>query len=376
VNSPLLLQEDLMSKTIAILTGGGDCPGLNAVIRGVVRSAVMHRGWRVLGIEDGFDGLIDNRYRELTPADIRGILPRGGTILGTSNRGNPLQYPVRTGDRVELVDVTPKIRENFQRLGVDALVAVGGDGTMKICRHLSSLGMKVVGVPKTIDNDLRGTDVTFGYSTAVEIVTDALDRLHTTAESHQRVMVVEVMGRDAGWIALESGIAGSADVILLPEIPFSIEEVCAAISRRRERGPRFSIVVVSEGAFMAGGNKVVQRTAEENLGVERLGGIGRFVAEQIGNCLEMETRVVVLGHVQRGGSPCPFDRILGSRFGITAVEAIERGEFGKMVALRGRSVITVDIEEAIHSLNLVNPEGELVRSAEALGISFGRQILR
>jgi len=362
-----------MSKTIAILTGGGDCPGLNAVIRGVVRSAVLGRGWRVIGIEDGFDGLGgEPRWRELTLENVRGILPRGGTILGTSNRGNPLAYPVEIDGELRQVDVSAAVVANFRNLGADALIAVGGDGTLKIARALQDLGMPMVGVPKTIDNDLRGTDVTFGYNTAVGIVTEALDRLHTTAESHHRAMVVEVMGRDAGWIALESGLAGSADVILIPEIPFDMDAVCAALERRRQSGSRFSIVVVAEGAFPADGGKVVQKTAAENLGVERLGGIGDFVARSITACNGVETRVVVLGHVQRGGTPSPFDRILGSRFGVHAVELIEAGRFGRMVALRGRDVVDLEITAAVDSLNRIDPDGDLARAAESLGIMLGR----
>jgi len=362
-----------MSKTIAILTGGGDCPGLNAVIRGVVRSAVLEHNWRVIGIEDGFDGLVgEPRWRELTLESVRGILPRGGTILGTSNRGNPLAYPVENNGEVHLVDVSAEVVKNFQHLGAEALIAVGGDGTLKIARALQEKGIPMVGVPKTIDNDLRGTDVTFGYNTAVNIVTEALDRLHSTAESHHRVMVVEVMGRDAGWIALEAGLAGSADVILIPEIPFSLQAVCAAIQRRKERGSKFSIVVASEGAFPAGGDKVVKVSETENFGVERLGGIGAYVANEISEMMRIETRVVVLGHVQRGGTPSPFDRILGSRFGVKAVELIEQGQFGRMVSLQGRNVSSVDIVDAVDSLNRVEPNGDLVRSAEALGIMLGR----
>jgi 6-phosphofructokinase 1 len=362
-----------MSRTIAILTGGGDCPGLNAVIRGVVRAAVLQRGWTVLGIEDGFDGLVGPpRFRELTLESVRGILPRGGTILGTSNRGNPFAYPVRDGERVRLADVSAEVVAGFRQAGAEALVAVGGDGTLKIARRLNDLGVPMVGVPKTIDNDLRGTDVTFGYHTAVATVTEALDRLHTTAESHHRIMVVEVMGRDAGWIALESGIAGSADAILLPEIPFRFDRLCRAIEQRCARGSRFSIVVVAEGAFPAGGDRVVQVGAVENLGIDRLGGIGRYVAGELEKRLEMEARVVVLGHVQRGGSPTHTDRLLGSRFGVRAVELVEQGDYGKMVALRGREVVAVDIDEAVGALNLVDPEGELVRTAEALGIEVGR----
>lgn len=360
-------------KTIAILTGGGDCPGLNAVIRGVVRAAVLKRDWKVLGIADGFDGLVEGpRIIPLDMAAVKGILPRGGTILGTSNRGNPFAYPVREGGEVKLMDVSQRVVENFRQVGAEALIAVGGDGTLKIARQLNDRGMPMVGVPKTIDNDLRGTDVTFGYNTAVGVVTEALDRLHTTAESHNRVMVVEVMGRDAGWIALESGIAGSADVILIPEIPFDMEKVCRAILARKARGSRFSIVVVSEGAFPAGGGKIVQLTADQNLGVERLGGMGQWVATEIARRLGIETRTVVLGHVQRGGTPSPFDRILGSRFGTKAVELVEQGRFGEMVALRGREVRAVAIEEAVGELNRVDPQGELIRTAEDLGVMVGR----
>lgn len=364
-----------MSKTIGILTGGGDCPGLNAVIRGVVRAAILKRGWQVIGIEDGFDGLVGvPRTRPLTLDAVRGILPRGGTILGTSNRGNPFSYPLRGTDGVVLqTDVSQQVVANIRALGIDALVTVGGDGTLKIAQRLCDLGVPVVAVPKTIDNDLHATDVTFGYRTAVETVTEALDRLHSTAESHHRVIVVEVMGRDAGWIAIESGIAGSADVILIPEIPFRMEEVCAAIKKRCDDGSRFSIVVVAEGAFPAGAGKVVLASAEQNFGIERLGGIGRFVANQLEKCLsDMETRVVVLGHVQRGGSPCPFDRILGSRFGVRAVDLIANGEYASMVALRSRAIVAVPLSEAIGSLNTVDPHGELVATAEALGIYMGR----
>ncbi len=363
-----------MSKTIAILTGGGDCPGLNAVIRGVVRSAIKNHGWKVLGIKDGFDGLLeDNLVQELTLESVRGILQLGGTILGTSNRGNPLNYPVQENGKTVWKDVSAQVVENFKRMGADALVAVGGDGTLKIAMHLQSLGMNVVGIPKTIDNDLSATDVTFGYNTAVGIVTEALDRLHTTAESHQRVMVVEVMGRDAGWIALESGIAGGADVILLPEIPFDIKKVCESIKSRRTSGRKFSIVVVSEGAFPKDGGQVVQAVAGATAtGVQRLGGISYEVAEQLGNCLEMEVRTVVLGHLQRGGTPSHFDRILGSRFGVKAVDLIAEGKFGQMASLQGREVVSVSLEAAVGELNLVDPTSEMVKSAEKLGIMLGR----
>jgi 6-phosphofructokinase 1 len=362
-----------MSKTLAILTGGGDCPGLNAVLRGVVRAAILKHGWRVIGIEDGFDGLIEGpRWRELDLKGVRGILQRGGTILGTSNRGDPFAYPVKRNGTTVLEDVSEQVLRNFRAIGADVLIVVGGDGSLKIARRFGLLGIPVIGVPKTIDNDLRGTDLTFGFTTAVRTVTESLDRLHSTAESHNRVMVVEVMGRDAGWIALASGIAGSADVILIPEIPYQIDQVCSAIQTRSESGSRFSIVVVAEGAIPAGGDKTVQKTAKENLGVERLGGVAHQIAHQLETCLDMELRVVVLGHVQRGGTPAAYDRILSSRFGVKAVAMVAAGEFGKMTAIRGDKMISVDIDKAVGALNLVDPEGELVATAEALGIMVGR----
>ncbi|HKJ04436.1 MAG TPA: ATP-dependent 6-phosphofructokinase [Geopsychrobacteraceae bacterium] len=362
-----------MSKTIAILTGGGDCPGLNAVIRAVVRTAIRRYGWRVIGIEDGFEGLVGEvRWRELTLGSARGILQRGGTILGTSNRGNPFSFPVQRNGKTELVDISSEVLQNLHNIGADVLIAVGGDGTLKIAQGLSEAGLQVVGVPKTIDNDLRATDITFGYRTAVAIVTEALDRLHSTAESHHRAMIVEVMGRDAGWIALEAGIAGSADVILIPEIPYDVELLCRAVETRRTNGSKFSIIVVAEGAVSKQGGKVLQESAADNLGVERLGGVGHAVADQLGNCLDMETRVVILGHLQRGGSPTPYDRILASRFGVKAVELIADEKYGRMVALKGQNVSDVEIKSAIADLNTVDPHGELVNTAESLGISFGR----
>lgn len=362
-----------MIKKIGILTGGGDCPGLNAVIRGVVKSAIIRHNWEVVGIADGFDGLLNlEKCRQLTLESVRGILPRGGTILGTTNRGNPFSYPVEQDGKIVPVDLSDRVVENFRTLGLDALVAVGGEGSLKIAMELSRKGVPVVGVPKTIDNDLCGTDVTFGYNTALETATDALDKLHTTAESHHRVMILELMGRYAGWIALESGIAGGADVILIPEIPFDIGRVCTSIMNRSNRGSHFSIVVVAEGAFPAGGDRVVAKTADERYMIERLGGIGQYVAKQVEQCLEMDVRVTVLGHLQRGGSPTTFDRALGSRFGTKAVAMVAAGEFGQMACLRGRNIDTVSIEEATRDLNLVDPDGEIVHAAEDMGIMLGR----
>jgi ATP-dependent phosphofructokinase / diphosphate-dependent phosphofructokinase len=358
---------------IGILTGGGDCPGLNAVIRGVVKSAIIRHGWQVIGIEDGFDGLLElNKCRPLTLESVRGILPRGGTILGTTNRGNPFDYPVERDGKIVRVDISDRVVENIRTLGIEALIAVGGEGSLKIALELAKKGVPVVGVPKTIDNDLRETDFTFGYNTALETATDALDKLHTTAESHHRVMILEVMGRYAGWIALESGIAGGADVILIPEIPFHLERICSSIKKRSARGSRFSIVVVAEGAFPAGGDRVVAREAGERSSIERLGGIGQYVARQIEQCLEMDVRVTVLGHLQRGGSPTTFDRALASRFGTKAVQMVAAGEFGRMACLNGRRVISVTIEEAVRELKLVDPDGEIVHTAEDLGIMMGR----
>ena len=362
-----------MTKTIGILTGGGDCPGLNAVIRGVVKSAIIRHGWRVIGIEDGFDGLLSPaKCSPLTLESVRGILPRGGTILGTSNRGNPFSYPVEQNGAISHLDLSDKVVENIRSLGIEALVAVGGEGSLKIALELSKKGVPVVGVPKTIDNDLRETDFTFGYNTALETATDALDKLHTTAESHHRVMILEVMGRYAGWIALESGIAGGADVILIPEIPFHIDRICASVTRRSARGSRFSIIVVAEGAFPDGGSRVVAQKADECQAVERLGGIGQYVAQHVRKCLDMDVRVTVLGHLQRGGSPTTFDRALGSRFGTKAVQMVAAGEFGRMACLRGRTIVSVPLEDATRDLKLVDPEGEIVRTAEDLGIMLGR----
>lgn len=366
-------QKPLIIKRIAILTGGGDCPGLNAVIRGVARAATLEYGWEVYGIYDGFDGLLStNRFTRLSSWDVRGLQARGGTILGTSNRGNPLRYPVKKNGKVFYEDVTDDIVKNIHKMKIDVLIAVGGDGTMKIAEALFEKGVPVVGVPKTIDNDLESTDVTFGFNSAVTTATEAVDKLHTTAESHHRVLVLEVMGRDCGWIALEAGIAGGADVILIPEIPFDLSRVCDHIEERRRRGSRFSIVVVAEGAFPAGGEKIFEIAPGPNGQPGRLGGIGRWVAEKISLCTRLETRVAVLGHLQRGGSPTTFDRVLATRFGVEAVNLVARRKFGYMVCLRGRNIESTSIARATKKIKRVNPRGQLVRTAEALGIELGR----
>ena len=360
-------------KRIGVLTGGGDCPGLNAVIRAVVRTAIGNYGLAVVGIEDGYEGLIlPNKTRDLTLNDIRGILPRGGTILGTTNRANPFAWGVERNGRIKFEDVSATVISRVEALGLDALVVIGGDGSLRIAQKLSHMGIPLVGVPKTIDNDISATDVTFGFNTAMTTATEALDKLHTTAESHHRVIILELMGRYVGWIALEAGMAGGADVILIPEIPFDLGRVCEKIYTRKERGSRFSIVVVAEGAYPLGGQVVVKEAAVGAKYTERLGGVGEKVGDAIAKCTGMEVRVTVLGHIQRGGSPTCFDRNLGSRFGAAAVKALTEGEFGKMVCLRTPHIQLATLEEAVGVMKSVDPEGEMVKTAEALGITMGR----
>jgi phosphofructokinase-like protein len=354
-------------RAIGISTGGGDCPGLNAVIRAVVRCATEQYGWRVIAIANGFDGLIwPEQSFELSRESIRGILPRGGTIIGTTNRGNPFHYQTEENGGDVVRDYSAACLENRKRLGLDALILIGGDGTLSIGNRFFKLGMPVVGVPKTIDNDLSSTDVTFGFDTALHVATDAIDRLHTTAESHHRVMVVEVMGRDAGWIALHAGIAGGVHVILIPEIPFTIENICEAIRRREVVGRKFSLVVVAEGVSLPEKDALGRpfpATKVRNPSVL----IGNAIAEATGK----DVRVTILGHVQRGGSPSPFDRLLATRFGVGAVDLVARGEFGRMVCLRGTKICSVPLEEAIGVCNLVDSGSDKVRAARAIGISFG-----
>ncbi|MGE5553614.1 MAG: 6-phosphofructokinase [Betaproteobacteria bacterium] len=357
-------------RQIGVLTGGGDAPGLNAVIRAVVKSAESCN-LRVTGIRDGFEGLITSQVVPLTAAEVAGILPRGGTILGTSNRANPFHYAVQEQGQLAYRDVSDQVVENIRSLGLDALVVIGGDGSLKIALELAAKGVRAVGIPKTIDNDLSATEATFGFDTALVTATEALDKLHTTAESHHRIMILEVMGRYAGWIALEAGLAGGADVILIPEIPFTFAAVARKINARRAQGKKFSIVVVAEGAKEEGGELAVDRVVKESFDPVRLGGIGRRVGEALERLTGMETRVTVLGHLQRGGSPTPFDRILATRFGAAAVRLIRRGQFGRMVCLRGTRIDSVPLEVAVGEMKRVSPESDLVMTARALGISFG-----
>jgi 6-phosphofructokinase 1 len=355
---------------IGVLTGGGDCPGLNAVIRAVVLSAGVGLGWEVVGIADGFDGLFHDHIRPLDLPDIAGILNQGGTILGTSNRGNPFAWPVVRDGQHETVDMSGEAVERIRALQLDGLIVIGGDGTLRIADRLQQMGAPIVGIPKTIDNDISATDVTFGFDTARETATAAIDKLRTTAESHHRIMVVETMGRDAGWIALESAIAGGANVVLIPEIPFKLDVIVRAVEERAMLGRRASIVVVAEGAAPAGGAQVYRAAAAPG-GLPRLGGIGQQVADALAQTTGRETRCTVLGHLQRGGTPTPFDRLLATRFGVRAVECVVEGRLGHMVALRGTSVIVVPISEAIAAPKRVRPDGELVRAARELGISLG-----
>ena len=341
-------------KRIGVLTGGGDCPGLNPVIRAVVRKSCAV-GLEVVGIKNGWKGLVENDTIPLDMQSVSGIVHRGGTILNTS-RTNPYKDPKQLA----------AVKENYQKLKLDALIAIGGEDTLGVANKLVKDGFAVVGVPKTIDNDLPATEVTFGFDTALHVATDAVDRLHTTAESHHRVMVIEVMGRDTGWIALHAGLAGGADVILIPEIPFTIENICEAIRQRELSGRKFSLVVVAEGARLpkkdARGKLIPTATP---------GNVASTIAYSLRESLRKEVRVTVLGHVQRGGSPSPFDRILATRFGVRAVDLVARGEFGRMVCLRAGKIESVSLEEAIGVCKTVDPNGDHVRAARAVGITFG-----
>jgi ATP-dependent phosphofructokinase / diphosphate-dependent phosphofructokinase len=330
---------------IGVLTGGGDCPGLNAVIRAIVRKGIDRYGHAIVGFRDGWRGPLENAYTELTIESTRGILPRGGTILGSS-RTNPLKH-----------DGGPeRIRENLRGLHLDGLIAIGGEDTLGAATRLSEMGINVIGVPKTIDNDLGATDVTFGFDTALQVATEAIDRLHTTAESHHRIMIVEVMGRHAGWIALHSGLAGGADVILIPERPFDIEEVCRLIMRRHARGRYFSIVVAAEGATPKEGTLKVMSQGTDEFGHERLGGIGYLLEREIGERTGFEARATVLGHIQRGGTPTAFDRVLATRLGVAAIDAASNGQWGQMPALRGTRIELVSLAEAVSELKTVSAE--------------------
>lgn len=358
-------------KRIAIMTGGGDCPGLNAVIRAVTRKAILENNWEVIGIRNGYNGLYYGNFVDLDLFNTSGILQEGGTMLFSSNKDNLFQYQVEEDGKMVIKDVSDVGIANLNNAGVDVLFVVGGDGTLTSARDFARKGVKVIAIPKTIDNDLASTDTTFGFSTAVDVATEALDRLHTTASSHHRIMVLEVMGRYAGWIALYAGIAGGADAILIPEIPYNINYVASKIMRRKQIGKNFSVIVVAEGAVPMDGKMVVQSIVADSPDPIRLGGIGDLVAHQLQDLCGNESRATILGHLQRGGSPSSADRILSSRYGIAAVKLAEQGLFGNMVTLKGTEMSYDSLEHVIGKNKNVDPAGEMVQTAKSLGIVFG-----
>lgn len=359
-------------KKIALLTGGGDCPGLNAVIRAVTRTAILQYGYEVIGYKFGYRGLYNNDYIKLDLNSVSGILHRGGTILHSSNKDNLFDYQVIENGETVKKDVSDKAIENMKNLGVDALVVIGGDGTLTSARDFARKGVNVIGVPKTIDNDLLATDVTFGFNTATEIACEALDRLHTTAESHHRIMLLEVMGRNAGWIALDAGIAGSADVILIPEIPYDINKIVDKVKEREEAGKQFTIIVVAEGAKPKDGDVVVAKIVDDSPDPIRLGGIGNKIAADLEAIIKNhEVRSTTLGHIQRGGNTSAYDRILSTRYGVKAAELINEELFGNMVCLKGQNISYVSLEEVIGNTKCITDNDEKVAAAKMMGISFG-----
>ena len=357
-------------KRIGVLTGGGDCPGLNAVIRAVSKAA-MGGGMEVVGIEDGYLGLIQNRMSVLSREDVSNILTQGGTILGSSNKANPAAYAVPEGGGWVIRDVRDQVVDYCRAAGLDALVVIGGDGTMSGAAQLIDRGLNIVGVPKTIDNDLWGTDITFGHDTAVSTAAEALDKVHTTASSHHRVMVVEIMGRYAGWLALNAGVATGADIILIPEIPFDMDKVCERCIERGKYGKRFTIIAVGEGAKPVGGEQFVNRVDKTSPDPIRLGGVATYVADEIEKCTGLESRSIVLGHIQRGGTPTPRDRLLSTQFGYQAFELLQQGRFGRVVVEQDGKINSVPISEVADKIRTVPTDHILIRAARAVGTSFG-----
>jgi phosphofructokinase-like protein len=350
---------------IGVLTGGGDCPGLNPAIRAVAKTAFFRHDAQVIGFKDGFEGLIKGKTRNLTWEDVSGIMTLGGTILGTSNRANPFAY----GEDDK--DVSKKAISNFRKLKLDCLICIGGDGTLNITYKLHKLGIPVVGIPKTIDNDVKATDFTIGFDSAVAVATECIDNIHSTAESHHRVMIVELMGRYTGWLALYAGVAGGGDVILIPEIPFDSEKVCQELVRRSKIGKRFSIVVIAEGTKLTGSELVIKRKVKGSTDPIRLGGVGYRIAELIERLTGLDSRVIILGHLQRGGKPTDFDRILATQFGKTAVDLAMAKKFGYMTSIRGREITSVPIRSGIRGIKKVSPELPLIKAAKAVGTCFG-----
>jgi len=371
---PAQSEEIMAIKKVGILTGGGDCSGLNAVIRAVTRAAIIEHGAKVIGIEGGFEGLVFNRTQDLTIRSTRDILTLGGTILGTTNKGNPFEWREQNADgSISVDDHSDKAMQTVRELELDCLFVVGGEGPLEIGYRFQEKGVPVIGIPKTIDNDLDKTDYTFGYQTAVQVACEAMDRLATTGRSHQRVMILEVMGRTAGWIALEAGIAGGAHIILIPEIPYDIESVVQKIRFRAKGGSPYSIIMVAEGAKEVDGDVVTQESATTRLqGVPQLGGIGFHLATEIKKRIDLEVRCTVLGHIQRGGTPTAFDRVLGTRLGSYAVQAAAEGMFGTMVALRTPDIVLVPLQELAGVVRRVPVDSQLVKCAESIGINMGR----
>jgi 6-phosphofructokinase 1 len=359
-----------MPRRIGVLTGGGDCPGLNAVIRAVTKAATGG-GLEVIGIEDGYLGLIENRLRPLRREDVSGILTQGGTILGASNKANPSAYAVPEGDKWVIRDVRDQVVQHYHSAGLDAIVVIGGDGTMSGAADLIQRGLNIVGVPKTIDNDLWATEITFGHDTAVTTAAEAIDKVHTTASSHHRVMVVELMGRYAGWLALHAGLAGGADVILIPEIPFHVEAVAEACLDRSRYGKRFTIIAAGEGAVPAGGKQFVDRVDQTSPDPIRLGGVGKYVADEVERLTGLESRAIVLGHIQRGGTPTPHDRVLATRFGCHAFELLMAGQFGRLVVQQAGRIDSVPISEVAGKVRTIPLDSEVLRAARTIGTSFG-----
>jgi ATP-dependent phosphofructokinase / diphosphate-dependent phosphofructokinase len=358
-------------KRVGVLTGGGDCPGLNAVIRSVVKSLVLKYNISVIGFEDGFEGLIEDRSRSLGYDDVSGILQVGGTILGTSNKADPFDYAIKQNGQITKKDLSSQTLENIAKHQIDALICIGGDGTMTISRKLIALGVPVVGVPKTIDNDLYGTDVTFGFDTAMTTAATAIDYIHTTAQSHHRIMLVEIMGRYAGWLTLASGIAGGADIILIPEIEYDLDAICAKVQERRSRGRHFSIIAVSEGAKSKGGKLTVSRLVGDSPEAIRLGGISIKLGNEIEDRTGFETRSTILGHLQRGGPPSASDRLLATRFGVAAAEAIATGQVNQMVALQSNDIVLVPIEQVGGRTRTVPLDHPWLEVARAVGTCLG-----
>ncbi len=358
-------------KKIAVLTGGGDCPGLNAVIRAVAKTAINRHRREVWGVEDGYLGLIEDRIRPLSFRDVSNILTLGGTILGSSNTSNPFSYPVQSGRRTVHRDISDRCLENLRKRGIDALVCIGGDGTMCSAAAFAKKGLAVMGVPKTIDNDVWGTDITFGFNTAVTTATEAIDKLHTTASSHHRVMILEVMGRYAGWIALHAGAAGGSDIILIPEIPYELDKIAEVVSARSKKGKRFSIITVAEGAKSKGGKQVIYKKIKNSPDPIRLGGIANVLSEQLSQISGQSCRGVNLGHIQRGGSPTPIDRILGTNFGFHAMELLMKGQINRMVVWKEGKLDSVPLGRVAGKIKTVKMNNPLIKATKAVGTSFG-----